>query len=211
MVRKNWHKSRLASVSVIFPHSANQSTHLWCCRSCHRFFNSLLLNRRTATIYFIQQRNENVNREVIYASTLHYIKDTDQSKRALILALCMITVGVRETLFDVYIICREFIMLVFWTTFTLKKGGSLDIINQFLTFWPCYFFSGDRSRLGFPWLSLCRSVCAVWPFKFCAWWTWFCYNGHWSSSTAQCSFVSVKLFRAQHFFSRLFRLLFILV
>ena len=157
------------------------------------------------------KRNENVNREVIYASTLHYIKDTDQSKRALILALCMITVGVRETLFDVYIICREFIMLVFWTTFTLKKGGSLDIINQFLTFWPCYFFSGDRSRLGFPWLSLCRSVCAVWPFKFCAWWTWFCYNGHWSSSTAQCSFVSVKLFRAQHFFSRLFRLLFILV
>ena len=157
MVRKNWHTSRLASVSVIFPHSANQSTHLWCCRSCHRFFNSLLLNRRTATIYFIQQRNENVNSEVIYASTLHYIKDTDQSKRALILALCMITVGVRETLFDVYIICREFIMLVFWTTFTLKKGGSLDIINQLLTFWPCYFFQVTGLVLAFLGL-VCAAV-----------------------------------------------------
>ena len=127
-------------------------------------------------------------------------------------ALCTIRVRVRETLCDVYMTCREFITSVSWSTFSLKKGGgSLDIINQLLTFWPCYFFSGDWSRLGFPWLSLCRSVCAVRPFKFCAWWTWFCYNDHWSSSTAQCSFVSVKLFRAQHFFSRPFRLLFIFV
>ena len=37
--------------------------------------------------------------------------------------------------------CREFITSVSWSTFSLKKGGgSLDIINQLLTFWPCYFF-----------------------------------------------------------------------